>query len=124
MSRNVPPGEDARQDEAIVLLAAGATRTAVAEQIGVDRRTLHRWLRQEHFAGQVMKVRAEVFSEAVGVLVSGSRGAALKLVALSGDDHDNLRIQLEASTRVLQLVNELSLSADVERRLTALEAVG
>ena len=122
MSENVLPGEDARQDEAAVLLAGGATRKATAEAVGVDPRTLYRWMRQPAFAAQVMKLRAEIFGEAVGVLVNGSRHAAQRLVLLTTDHHDNLRIQLDASTRVLQLIHELSTSADIERRLTVLEA--
>lgn len=44
--------------KAAVLLAAGLTQTAVTRLLGVDDRTVRRWLTEDDFAMQVQAISA------------------------------------------------------------------
>ena len=124
MQQNAPSGDDSRRDEAILLLARGGARGAVAEQIGIDRSTLWRWMQDDTFVQAVTRARAEVFSEAVGVLLANARGAALHLSKLAvgvHDPDDDGRLRLQACTRLLSFSHNLGQLIDLETRITALE---
>ena len=57
----------AKQDEAILALLNEPSIRKAAESIGVDHKTLYRWLEQPLFGDAYRKARRETFSQAISM---------------------------------------------------------
>jgi len=69
--QNATDSTDANQALAIEALVSGSTVTAAAEQAGVSRATLHRWLASDHvFLAALNDRKTEVLAEVRGQLRS------------------------------------------------------
>ncbi|GAA3531318.1 hypothetical protein GCM10022419_008040 [Nonomuraea rosea] len=118
MAENVPrKGEEA----VLVALASGRTVTDAAKAGGVARRTVSRWLADDHtFALRVKELRGELLDRAVGALVDASLEAIATLRCSLHADNEHVRVR--AATAILSAVVTIRESVDLEERLAALEA--
>jgi hypothetical protein len=131
MSPNVPetppdpdPGKDrARRDQAVLLLASGASVSHAATAAGVDRRTIARWQRHESFRRRVAEARAEMFARSVGLMAAAQAKAVARLIALI--DSRNEMVALSASKTMVETGHRLhgeSALAELKDRLDHVEA--
>lgn len=72
-----------KQIRAIHLLCDGCTQTEVAEQTGVTRMTLWRWLQEQYFRSVYQKAREQSFHNAQVSLDMGTGIAAETMVELA-----------------------------------------
>ena len=116
---------NAQKQRAILLLLEGATITKTAETIGVDRSTMHRWLREPHFIAERnrrakeareacqerLRHLADAAVEVVGKAVeSGNLKAALSLLKIVGLGDVGPGDEETAERRILcRLVEQYSL---------------
>ena len=107
-------------EDAIVLIASGATVTAVAQETGVPRRTLTRWLADGDFQERVKKARSEMFDQPVGVLGAYAALAANVLGSLTTSASSDT-VRLAAARAVLVIGRSMRESSEFESRLRALE---
>lgn len=104
----------------ILNLARGLSHVKVAELSGVSERTIARRLAEPDFRRAVDDARAELMSQALGVLVATSSSAALTLEQLLKSDSDHVRHN--AARSILELGMQLRKADEFDRRLAALEA--
>lgn len=83
---------NAQKQRAILLLLEGATITKTAETIGVDRSTMHRWLREPKFIAERNR-RAKEAREACQERLRHLAGAAVEVVG-KAVEAGNLRAAL------------------------------
>ena len=110
------------KDAAATALAHGQTQAAAAELAEVDERTIRRWYAEPEFAATIRTIRAAALSAAVGVLTVGAQQAAVQMVRLAVDPHPSGAVRLNACKSILALGHEFVTVADLEARLTAVEA--
>jgi transposase-like protein len=110
------------EDQAVMLLAAGKSMTACAEQVGISRKTLYNWRQDPAFKKRVADLRSEMFDEATGQMVAGAGEAAATILSLALKPHSNAAVRLNACKAVLGFVSEHQIVAELEARLEAIEA--
>lgn len=74
------PDIDAQKQRAILLLLEGSTVSKTAEAVGVDRSTLHRWLREPRFVAERNRLAKEA-REACQERLRYLAGTAVEVVA-------------------------------------------
>src|SRR5690242_5400770 len=63
----VGPVLNARQDQAVLALVNEPTIGRAAATVGVNERTLRRWLKQPVFRSELLAARREAFGQAIGL---------------------------------------------------------
>ena len=116
MSENV--STEKNLDAALALAAAGKPAD-VAQQFGVSRRTVDRWLSEPAFRRIVWDLRQQMVAAAVGRMADHMTLAADALVKLL--DSDDAAVRLRACRAILSLGLRLHDAVDLEERLRALE---
>jgi HEAT repeat protein len=106
--------------EAVLLLARGLTSDKVGEQIGVNGRTVRRWLTDPAFTTDVRAARTIVLDEAVRALGAAAADAVAALRAALGDPSPSIRIR--AAIALLSILPGFAEHASLDERITALEA--
>jgi hypothetical protein len=117
MSPNVPENKNPRL---ALILAAGATVTAAAEELGISRKTVQRKLAKPAFRRRVAELRAQLFGAALGRIADSLTRATDSLAALLDSNHPAVR--LRAATLILSLGMKMRDSVDVSDRVAELEA--
>lgn len=109
------------QNRAILALISTPTRQAAAAQVGVNRSTLYRWLRDRDFHREYLEARNRKFSAAVGhaQYMADSSMACLSDIILDGNNTASsrvsaIRLNLDFACRGMELEN-------LEFRLASLE---
>lgn len=102
-------------------LAGGASIREAAVIAGVSERTAHRRWSDPNFRQRVNEAWSEVVRQAVGKLGDASTRAAAVLSELLNADSETVR--LSAARSILDHTVRLSEFANVEQRLTNLEAI-
>jgi hypothetical protein len=92
------PRSDKKQAAALAL-AARRTRKAVAKRVGVNERTVRRWLAEQEFRAQVQQARTQLLDRTVGRLSGLTAKAAARLGKLL--DCDDARVVLGAAKEIL-----------------------
>jgi AcrR family transcriptional regulator len=91
-------------------LAGGTSVAALARQIGVSERTIHRRLETKEFRDRLHRLRGQILETAGGFLASAALESAQTLVALQGEEHPPAvrlgaaRTVLEQAVRVRELI--------------------
>lgn len=93
-----------RQENAAALLAVGTTIAETARQVGVERNTVYRWLRQPAFCAHYKQQLKDVRREIRGRLSAMAEEAAGTLEILMRDGGEQSR--LKAATYVLDRLSE------------------
>ncbi len=109
-----------KQFAAIEAFLSCPTVDAAAAQVGVNRRTLHRWLNTGSFNAALNEAKLDATRHATRRLAGAldkSVSSVIHLAEMCEDDATRLRAALAVAT----MLRELSEHADIEERLTALE---
>ena len=116
MSQNVAPENDSLL---ALALATGQSVGAVAEQAGLNRRTIERKLADPAFRRQVAEFRGELIATALGRLADNMTRAADTVAALLDAPEPHLR--LRAARALMSLGLRFRDSVDVTDRIRDLE---
>ncbi|QDU39218.1 Helix-turn-helix domain of resolvase [Maioricimonas rarisocia] len=113
-------GTEYDDDHIALLVAAGQSVAAVAEQTGVSRRTIYRRLEQAEFRTRVRDLRADMVDQAAGYLSRTAVKAVRTMESLLDSDSDTVR--LGAARSILETGMRLRESAEFAQRLADVEA--
>ena len=121
------PLDDPRQEAAIFALLKKRTKKAAAKSVGVDRRTIDRWLADPDFMARYRQIRRFVFDDALFVLEKSAEKAAWLLV----DECDASRqssikrtpLNINAAKAVLDRAFKAQGVIAVEQELASLRAL-
>jgi hypothetical protein len=91
-----------QQNTAIDVLVAGGSNLEAAEQSGVNRRSLQRWLNLPEFRKELFDRRSYTFSQATGLLSSSARDAVQVLKDIMQDSKAPMQHRLTAARSVLE----------------------
>ncbi|MFG2640804.1 hypothetical protein ACGFYP_07480 [Streptomyces sp. NPDC048370] len=105
---------------AVALLARGLSTEAVGREIGVDGRRVRRWREAPEFQAEVEAARRAILAEAVSALTAAVRDAVSTLHESLEDSSAAVRVR--AASEILRALPLLADHAELETRLTALEA--
>jgi hypothetical protein len=102
-------------------LAAGESTTVAAERAAVSRRTVERRLADPDFRGQVEELQQRGWAAAVRKLTAASTKAAEALERMVDDPDVPANVRLRACMFLLEAVSELTVNAELSKRIEALE---
>jgi len=106
--------------KAALALAAGQGNADAARAAGVNTRTVARWRADEvAFADRIEDLRAEMLTEAAGLLAAATTAASLKLAEII--DTGEERHQLTAARIVLDMASRYRVDQALELRISDLE---
>jgi len=108
-------------DAAIVALLNCATLKDAAEQCGISKRTLLRWLRHQSFRARFDEVKRGALSQATAKLRGESGKAVDVLAAIAEDRTAAPGARVIAASRLLELALRAHETEDLQARLEALE---
>lgn len=111
-----------RKTRAAVLLARGMPTERVGTEVGVSGRTVRRWLDSEEFTERVQEFRHATLSETVRSLETVARSAVAVLGRAMTDPEVSMSVRVRAALGVLTALPAISAHAELEERLSALEA--
>jgi hypothetical protein len=111
---------NAKQLQAAVLLSAGETITATAEQVLITRVTLHEWLRNDDsFVAHLNSLKRDLI-DAGRAGLQASVALAIETINSIMSDSDNDVVRLNAAKEVLNragINNALTIGSDNPERL-------
>lgn len=119
-SRN--DGLTMKQERAIAALLAQPTIEKAADEAGVSRQTLHRWLGEPAFNEAFRKARREAFTHAVSMAQKYAPAMLNTLASIALDKAATQSARVAASKAVLDYGRESLELDDMARRLERLEA--
>lgn len=114
-------GLSIEQHRAISALLTETTQQAAADQAGVNRTTLYRWLQTEPFRDAYREARKEVVGHARARLQLLTEEAAEALREVMNNSNAPAPARVSAARTVLEMADRATESEEIERRLEALE---
>jgi hypothetical protein len=121
MSSNAPNSLTPKQEEGIVALLNEPTVKKAAESIGVDERTVHRWLDQPEFSRRYRKARREAFAQAISLTQKYAPHAVQVLMKVMADPAAPYSAKVTAALGMLKFSRESIELDDLAARVEALE---
>jgi HEAT repeat protein len=121
MNRQPTATWTAKQERVALLVAAGRSIKAAAEEAEVGERTAHTWLDDPAYRGLVHYLRSRLLDEAVGRLAGAANAAVATLVELLDDESPTVR--LRAATGVLDALLRVREHVELSDRVARLEGV-
>jgi pyocin large subunit-like protein len=112
----------AKQETAIAALISEPTVDKAADAVGVNRRTLYRWLDEPAFTAKFHKARRQTFTHAVSMAQKYAPMALNNLAVIANDKTAPHSARVSASKAVLDFGRESLELDDLATRLAALEA--
>jgi hypothetical protein len=109
-----------RQVQGVIALMSSPSISAAADKIGVQRRTLERWLKDDNFNAALQAQKAEALAQASRALLHLAQGATIALA--QGLKAEKISVRLRSADIVLTKLLQLHSAIEVEQRLDALEA--
>jgi transposase len=109
----------ARQRLALPVIAGEPTIEGAAERIGVTRKTIYEWLKQEPFRLALEEARKEFVESAFRTMRLAAKQAADKIVKHL--DCTDEKVSLRAAEDVIEFAKEFISLEDHERRIKELE---
>jgi len=91
------------QQRAVALKVGGWTNPAIGEELGVDRRTVWKWLKLPHVQAEMRQLRAEAHGDALNVLTEGAAKVARELMDIALDKRVNPAVRAQACAKFLDL---------------------
>ena len=92
----------ANKDAALHSLLAGGSQKEAAEAAGVNRRTLHRWLKDEKFAAQLENLRDQRSARVSNKIADAQETAVDTLKSISSDPDQRGADRIKASQLLLE----------------------
>jgi transposase len=120
MSENVAK-LTAKQAQAIDALMRGDSVLDAAKTIGVNPRTVHRWLNDATFAAALDEAKRAAVRHATRKLAGALDQATTSVIHLSQLAEDE-GVRLRAAVAVADMLHDLAEHGDFDERLAALEA--
>ena len=111
-----------KQFAAIEALLTCRTVSDAAASIGVNRKTIQRWLNDALFASALNEAKADATRHATRRL-AGALGQSVSTVINLAESSEDEALRLRAALSVATMLRELSEHGDFEERLSALEAL-
>ncbi|MSP40495.1 MAG: hypothetical protein EXR70_18550 [Deltaproteobacteria bacterium] len=111
----------ARQRLALPIIAAEPTIDGAADKIGVTRKTVYEWLKQESFKQALEVARRDYVESAFRTLRLAAKRAAEKIV--KHVDCSDERISLRAAEDIIEFTQKALEHEDLEKRIGALEEI-
>ncbi|HLP84947.1 MAG TPA: hypothetical protein VK157_11410 [Phycisphaerales bacterium] len=105
-----------KQEAAILALMNEPTVTRAAETVGVDARSIYRWLEDATFAAAFRRTRREAFAQAMSTTQKYAGLAVHSLAKVMSDANANPQARVAAATALLKFSREsLEIDSLVER---------
>jgi hypothetical protein len=111
----------AENDEAIAALLTRPSVEEAARTIGVEPKTLRRWMRVPEFQAAYLQARREAVTQALARMQQGSGAAASVMFKLMVDASAPPAVRLRAAEWLVQNAIKGIELEDIEARVTALE---
>lgn len=121
MSQNSTDGLTPKQEQAIVALLNEPTVTRAAKSLGVNDRTLYRWMDETAFSRAYRKARREAFSQAISLTQRYAPAAIHTLAKIMSDEQAPPTSRVNAATALLRFSRESIELDDLAARVEALE---
>ncbi len=115
-------GLTAKQERAIAALLAHPTVEKAADEVGVTRQTLHRWMGEAVFGDAFRKARRETFTHSVSMAQKYAPAALNSLASIMMDKAAPPSARVAASKAVLDFGREALELDDVVQRMEKIEA--
>lgn len=109
------------QQQSILALLREPSIAAAAASAGVGQRTLHRWMRLDHFEEAYRMARREAFVQAIGLTQRSSASAVATLLRIMHDPKVTASARVTAATNILKFARESIELDDLAVRLVRLE---
>ena len=109
----------ARQRLALPVIAAEPTIDGAAEKIGVTRKTVYEWLKQDSFKQALEEARKDYVENAFRTMRLAAKQAADKIVKHM--DCSDEKVSLRAAEDIIEFAKEFISLEDHERRIKELE---
>ena len=109
-----------KKEAAIAALLAERTQAEAARAVGIDLKTLKRWLRVPEFIAEYRQARWEVVEQAYARAQQNTSAATTVLLMLMADSKTPHSSRIRAALGVFDIARE-GLDLDIETRVAALE---
>jgi len=93
---------NAKQSQAAILLSTGTSITATAAQVGVNRDTLHQWLKDDTFNAHLNSLKREII-DAARTAIQNASTLAITTIADLMTNSDNDMCRLNAAKEILAM---------------------
>lgn len=117
--------DEARRQHAVSLLAAGVSQVDVAEELGVNQRTVRRWVAEPEFSAAV-DAMSEAISSAALARIKALTGSAIEalgdIVHHAGDPKDRIAAAKAILDRVVPATQKHEVKAAAEMSTEQIEA--
>jgi hypothetical protein len=110
------------EDSLLLALACGASVETAAKQCGICERSVYRRLEEPAFNARLQELRSDMVKRAAGMLTAAATEAVRTLLSLQKDSAPPA-VRLGAARAVLELGIKIREMAELETRLTELEAI-
>ena len=122
MRRNATPSElSSKQRKAVEALLSTGEVTSAAQQLGINRATLYRWLGEPAFVEAVRAAEAQALDDLSRMLVRLGRTAAGTLAKAMSDAATPMTVKVRAADATLGRLLQLRELATLEARVAELE---
>jgi transposase-like protein len=119
MSRNVT---NIKKDKAILALLSHSTIESAAQEVGVTRKTLHEWLKQEDFKMKLQEAKHETMNHVTMRVRASMAEAVDTLTEVMGNSETPAHARVSAAKAVLEAGFKAIEQEDILTRLDKLEA--
>jgi hypothetical protein len=109
-----------KKEAAIAALLTQKNHEEAARAVGIDLKTLKRWMRLPEFLGEWRRARWEIVEQAYARAQQNSGAATAVLLKLMADPATPASSRIRAALGIFGLSRE-ALDLDIETRVTALE---
>ena len=111
------------KEQAISALMSCSTIEAAADQVGVDKSTLYRWMDRDDFQREYKRARREALTRSIARLQKASTEAVQTLQEVMNDTDAKDSTRVRAAEKVMKFAIEAAEIEDMQERLDALEDV-
>lgn len=122
MSGQSVSGLTPKQEQAIVALLNEPTVSRAAATLGMNERTLYRWLETDAFGRAYRRARREAFAQAIALTQRYAPAAVHALAKIMGDEKATYASRVSAATALLRFSRESIELDDLAARIEALES--
>jgi hypothetical protein len=111
-----------KKEEALVALLSHRNLEEAARSVGIDPKTLLRWLQVPEFRTAYREARRAAFLQSVGRLQQASSAAATTILKLMLDPKTPASVRVRAAECVMNHATKAIEIEDIEARVTELES--
>jgi hypothetical protein len=109
------------RERAVLALVASKSITAAADCVGVNERTLRRWLDEDDFAEKVRNARTQMLAQAATRIVAATTAAADTLEEIASNAEAPPAARVQAAAKILENARGFVELQDLSAKLDKLE---